>query len=186
MRGLWLAILVGGCAGGEEPPADDSAVDSGGDSDVPKDTGPQLPTDPAPFTVEIGGGWTGTMVLDSPTCINYPQGSLVSFRQFWRGSHNGLLVVDVIGTFEGAGTYDLSNSSLRVLLQSEAGNEYNLALSADDSQGDTASLRVDHISSIAWGEATVSGMHGSVDGADVGAVTVTSPIPIYCPTVTTQ
>jgi hypothetical protein len=189
MRGNSL-ILLGclACAGGDD--GSTAGVDSGDTSDVdtepPADTGPQLPKSPAPFTVDVSGGWTGSVTFDRPTCVNYPQGSLVNFRQFWRGNHNGLLIIEVLSNFEGAGAYNTTDHNLRIALQSEAGSEYTLALRVDTTAGDSATLQVDHISDVAWGEATLTGMHGSADGAEVGAVALTGPLPVYCPVVTSQ
>ena len=180
------SLLLSGC-GSSEP------EDSEGDSqdsetvDSPVDTGPQLPADPRPLTVETTGGWAQTIVFDTPSCLHYPEAAPVTFRQFWRGSdHNAVLIIEVLSTFAGAGDYNTTDHNLRVRLQSEAGSAYNMSLSADTSQGDSATLTVEHISTIAWGEATVTGLHGTADGADVGAVGISSPLPAYCPIVTSQ
>lgn len=173
---LLIALWLVGCSGGQ----DDT------DTGALSDTDPQLPADPRPVTVEVGGGWTGSIVFDSPSCINYPPNVLTNFRQFWRGQHNAVLIIEVLGAFEGAGDYTTTTDNLRVRLQSEAGEDYTMSLAVDGVQGDSATLSIDHISTVAWGEATLTGMHGQVDGADVGAVTVTSPLPIYCPSVAEQ
>ncbi|TNE85704.1 MAG: hypothetical protein EP330_24955 [Deltaproteobacteria bacterium] len=188
---LFFAVALVACAGGssDEETVTDDITDSGDTStDQVEDTGPQLPQSPAPFTVEVSGGWTSSVTFDTPTCVNYPEGSLVNFRQFWRGSHNGLLIIEVLSNFTGAGEYNTTDHNLRMALQNEAGAEYNMSLRIDTSQGDSGTLTVDHVSDIAWGEATVTGMHGTVDGDTTNpvAVTLTSPLPIYCPAVTSQ
>ncbi|MCO4746740.1 MAG: hypothetical protein KC912_18235 [Proteobacteria bacterium] len=187
---LSLVFPLVACTGSSDDDDDgtDSADTSGG-SDSPVDTGPQLPTDPRPVTVTLGGGYTGTIEFDTPTCTNYPQGSLVSFRQFWRGSsHNAVLIADVIGNFAGAGTYNTTDHNLRVLLQSDSSSTtYNFSFSADTGQGDSATMTIDHISDIAWGEFQATHLHGQVDGTVVtDAVTINGPLPIYCPAVTSQ
>ena len=142
------SLLLSGC-GSSEP------EDSEGDSqdsetvDSPVDTGPQLPADPRPLTVETTGGWAQTIVFDTPSCLHYPEAAPVTFRQFWRGSnHNAVLIIEVLSTFAGAGDYNSTDHNLRVRLQSEAGSAYNMSLSADTSQGDSATLTVEHISTI--------------------------------------
>lgn len=188
-RFAWLLVVCVGCSGADstddEVPSD-SGDTSDSDTEPPVDTGPQLPEAPMPFTVDVSGGWTGSVTFDTPTCVNYPQGSLVNFRQFWRGSHNGLLIIEVLSNFTGAGDYNTADHNLRIALQSEAGAEYNLGLRVDTAQGDSATLTVEHVSTVAWGQATLTGMHGLADGADVGAVSVTGTLPVYCPEVTSQ
>ena len=90
------SLLLSGC-GSSEP------EDSEGDSqdsetvDSPVDTGPQLPADPRPLTVETTGGWAQTIVFDTPSCLHYPEAAPVTFRQFWRGSdHNAVLIIELV------------------------------------------------------------------------------------------
>jgi len=124
---------------------------------------------------------TDTIAFDQPTCSEYPPQTLTSFRNFWRGSdHNAVLIVQVLGGFHGAGTYDSATDPVTVTLQSEAGSPYNFSYALDTAHGDTASLTIDSIDGEAWGHFSFSALHDS-SGGEVTALPM--PIPIWCPSV---
>jgi hypothetical protein len=175
----------GGESGGESGGEGEEGGDGGGD------TGPlspdDIPEDPSPFTLSVSGAYNGDLLFDSPSCT-WPYGSS-NFRVFWRnssGAHVFVLVAELLGTFEGPGTYNETDHSARVRLQEEAGGSASY-YAVDSAQGDRASITVDFAEyddlkdeGIAWGEFTVEGMHDSSGGLiEVSPTTVQ----IWCPTV---
>jgi hypothetical protein len=172
----------GGDEGGEE------GGDDGGNGE---DTGPlradDLPENPGAFTLNVTGAYTGSLLFDSPNCT-WPYGSS-NFRVFWRnssGDHVFVLVAELLGSFDGAGTYNETEHSARAKLQEEAGGSASY-YAADSTQGDTVSITVEYAdyddledAGVAWGEYTVEGMHDSSGGLiEISPSTV----PIWCPTV---
>jgi hypothetical protein len=199
-------ILTLACSGGdaEDSAHDESGGESGGSTagdgggeagdegdDGGADTGPlgpdDLPPDPGAFTLSISGAYSGDLLFDTPSCT-WPYGS-ANFRVFWRngsGDHVFVLVAELLGTFDGAGTYDETNHSARAKLQEEAGGSASY-YAADAAQGDAVTITVEHAeyddledAGIAWGEYTLSTMHDSSGGQI--QITPTT-VPIWCPTV---
>jgi hypothetical protein len=157
----------------------DTDTDADADTDTDTDADADMPSDPTPFTITVSGGYSGTLAFDEATCTN-PLGSS-NFSIFWRDSadsHFFVLVGQMLGTFDGAGTYD--ETEVTIKLQEEAGGDGNYFASTD---GDAVSFTIDHIDDqstdtrVAWGSYTVS----SLDG---GTITVSADeIPIWCPAV---
>jgi hypothetical protein len=171
-----LGLALGACT-----PKDDSnngGDDTGPDTSPPVDTS-DFPDDPAPFDVQVSGAYEGTLTFDEPDCY-YPTGSS-NLRVFWRnadGAHAFFLLVELLGDFQGAGSYDGGNSDPRARLQEEAGGTGN-TFASDSGLGDTVTFLVEQLEEDrAWGEFTISGMH---DGQG-GAITLSpSTLPIWCP-----
>ena len=172
---------TGQAEGGENGEGNEGGSDTGPTSDT------DIPDDPSPFTLTVSGAYDEDLVFDSPSCT-WPYGS-ANFRVFWRngnGDHVFVLVAELLGSFEGAGTYNETDHGARVKLQEEAGGSGGYyALDAD--QGDTTSITVDYAAyddledaGIAWGEFTVSGMHDSSGGQ---VQLSPNTVPIWCPTV---
>ncbi len=174
---LFSALIFAGC--GEKEDTGFEPPDTGPDTE---DTGPDLgdmPDDPAPFEITISGTDNETIVFDSPTCY-YPVGSS-NLRVFWRsgsGAHAWVLLAELLGDFEGPGTYDASNAAPRAKLQEEAGGEGRY-YQAEATLGDTVSITVEQLEEDrAWGEYEVSGMHDT----EGGSITLSPmPVPIWCP-----
>lgn len=180
-----------GTGGDGTGPGEGGENGEGGPGDEGTDTGPtndsDIPDDPSPFTLTVSGAYNGDLVFDSPSCT-WPYGS-ANFRVFWRnssGDHVFVLVAELLGSFEGAGTYNETDHGARVKLQEEAGGSGSYyALDAD--QGDTTAITVDYAeyddlkdAGVAWGEFTVSGMHDSSGGQ---IQLSPNTVPIWCPTV---
>jgi len=168
-------VVLGTLACTNKDDDEETAVDTS-DSDT---TG-ELPPDPSPFTLTVSGGPDTTLTFDQPYCNN-PTGSS-NFTVIWRDSgdsHVFALLVQLLGDFDGAGTYDYSNANPRIKLQEEAGGQKQF-YQVDPNQGHTLSVTIDHFDEEqAWGEFTFSGMDGSF-----GPLTVSpQPIPIWCPDV---
>jgi hypothetical protein len=198
-------ILTLACGGGdaEDSAQSESSGESGGSSsgdesgeggeggEGGEDTGPlgpdDLPPDPGAFTLSVSGAYTGDLLFDTPSCT-WPYGSS-NFRVFWRngsGDHVFVLIAELLGPVEGAGTYDETNHSARAKLQEEAGGSASY-YAADAAQGDTVSITVEHAeyddledAGIAWGEYTLSTMHDS-SGGEIQITPTT--VPIWCPTI---
>ena len=185
-RLLLLALLSAACTKESANPnqwpkdtADPTVDDTGGDTDDTGqivDTG--LPDGVSPFTLSTSDGHS--LTFDASTC-QWP-GWTTNFRQFWRvsdHSHVFVLVIEILGGFAGAGTYDNATSNARIRLQEEAGGS-GAYYAADPAQGDTVNITIDAISDVdwtGWGTATASGLH-SADGA---AITLNpSTLPIWC------
>lgn len=184
---LFLGMFVG-CGAKEDPSPEgdsggaDTATESVDDGDADGGAPPSngdMPDDPSPFTLSLSDG--STLLFDQPSCQHF-RGS-TNFRAFWRDAsrnHNYVMTLQIMQTFEGAGTYDNSSHRVDVKLQEEAPQTGAPTYWTDGDQGDTVSLTVTYIDEdIAWGEVEVSGMH---DPASGGAVSVTpSTLPIWCP-----
>lgn len=166
-----FALLLVACEGGQ----DDTALDDTGDTG-----GGGFPDDPSPLSITFSGEISETIVFDQPSCIHYPPQTGTSFRNFWRGDgHNAVLIVQVLGSFDGAGTYVAGLDNLGVALQSEAGSPYDFAYTLDTTKGDDGSLTIDGIGDQAWGEFTFTGLHSAT-----GSLTASPlPIPVWCPDV---
>ena len=175
-------LSLSACFGKDDSAAPEGDTDTDADADTDTDTDTDttgFPADPSPFDVTVSGAYTGTLTFDDPTCY-YPEGSS-QLRVFWRNEareHVFFLLVELLSGFEGAGTYDDSNTSPRAKLQEEAGGS-GYYFQSDADQGDVVSLTVqldeeDH----AWGEWTATGLHDTEGGAITMEPTV---IPIWCP-----
>lgn len=193
---LLLLGLAVGCAGGNDKGGEDGGADGGGVGDGGTGDGGDgggedsgdggtsaLPPKPDPFTLTVRGGTSLDLYFDTPTCQKPKGGS--NFRAFWRdstGSHVFVLVADLLGTFDGAGTYTTADANATIKLQEEAGGS-GAYYATDDDQGDSASITVEAIDEelgIAWGEFEVDGLHSS----SAGGITVSPmPVPIWCETL---
>ncbi|MCB9764829.1 MAG: hypothetical protein H6739_33950 [Alphaproteobacteria bacterium] len=168
---LGLALA---CGRGKDEPVDSDSAGADDSEDVPL-TAEDMPADPSPFTLTLSGGWNTTLTFDQPTCSN-PTGSS-NLRVFWRGSsHVAVLVLDLLGTYEGAGTYTTAADGARVRIQEEAGGSgYYFGTTESDSI-EAEVLYADE--DIAWGTYTVSGF------SDGGLTIEPTTIPIWCPEFT--
>ena len=185
----WLFLgLVFGCGTKEDEPsagdsggennADAGAGDSDADGGAPPVRG-DMPVDPSPFDLVLSDG--STLSFDQPSCQHYRGSS--NFRSFWRDSarsHNYVLTMQVMQTFDGAGSYDNTSGRVDVKLQEEAPQTGAPTYWTDADQGDTVSLTVTYIDEdVAWGEAAVSGLHDPSAGTAVSLTPDT--LPIWCP-----
>lgn len=169
-----------GTQGDDTGVATDDTGGTAGDGGAPTD---QLPARPDPFTLRVTGGADLSLHFDTPTCSK-PVGSS-NFRAFWRdstGSHVFVLIADLLGSFDDAGTYDTASHGAKVKLQEEAGGTGSYAYFAtDDTQGDSATITVDFIDEeeleIAWGQFSFTSLHGDSGPALTAAP---QPIPIWC------
>jgi hypothetical protein len=172
---MWWLLAVG-CHGKVAQETDQVGDTDTTPATVDTDTDLPMPADPRPITLHVHGFTELTLVFDAPTC-GVTQGA-PTFRAFWRngeGEHVFVLVAEVIGLYTGPGSYDSSMGRVDAKLQEEAGGSG--AYFATDTT-DTTSITVDgQDDTRAWGEFTVSGMHGGD-----GAITLDpSTIPIWCP-----
>lgn len=156
--------------------------DSGdsGDTQDTNDTGSsvKLPPDPRPLVLHVTGAYNGTLTFDAPTCSWYD--GVPNFRTFWRNGskeHVFVLIAEIIGAFDGPGTYDQTMGTVRVKLQEEAGGS-GYYFGTDTTAGDTVSITVDGVNeTAAAGSFTFDELTG-----DGGAVQVSpQPVPIWCP-----
>ena len=136
-----------------------------------------LPPDPSPFTLEVSGAHTQSIVFNQATCSR-PNGSS-NLRQFWRGDgHVFVLKVEIMGTATAAGVYTAVDHDVRATLQEEAGGSglYFVAGAAE-----TIEVTVDGLdddADEAWGSWTVSGMSDASGG---GVLLSPQPLPVWCP-----
>lgn len=187
----WLALaLAVGCSAKDSPSESGNPTDSGsgasedldggtGDDDGGPIDSEDFPADPSPFSISLSDG--STLSFNLPSCQHF-RGS-TNFRSFWRDadrSHTYVLTMQVMQTFEGAGTYSSADHRVEVKLLEEAPRTGAPTYWTDSSGGDTAAIEVLYIDDErAWGETTVSGLHDVESG---GAVSVTpSTLPVWCP-----
>lgn len=173
---LHLALALA-CRGDKDEPVESSDDTQTQTDDSPAHSDPltaeDMPASPAPFTLTLTGAWPVTLTFDQPTCSS-PVGSS-NLRVFWRGSsHVAVLVLNVLGTYQGAGDYTEAEHGLRVALQEEAGGSgYYFASETGDDISATVLFDDD---SVAWGEYTVTTLH-----SDSGDITLSpTTIPIWC------
>ena len=184
MNGLLLMGMLG-CEtkDAKSANADTGIDDTAGSAVDAADAGPvtsaDMPENPAPFTLTLSDG--RSLPFDQPSCQHF-RGS-TNFRAFWRNgarSHNYVLTMQVMQSFDGVGTYENTMARVDVKLQEEAPQTGAPTYWTDGELGDTASLTVVYIDEdIAWGEASASGLHEPAGGA---AVSVSpSTLPVWCP-----
>ncbi len=165
----------------DDSAADDDDDDDTVDDDDDDDDSSAMPPDPSPFTVTFSGAINESIVFSTPTCEVYPDPSNVNYRHFWRDpSHNAVLILEILGAYEGPGTYDETMNTVRVKLQAEAplGSPYDFYYGSDSAQGDTVSVTITYAepAGVTWGEFTFSSISG-----DGGSVTASpQPIPLWC------
>jgi len=165
---------------GEETGASDDGdsgstggADSGAGADV-------LPPDPRPLTITVSGASSQTLVFDQITCTHPLNSS--NFRVFWRGSdHVYVLKAEVLGDYDGPGTYRSGDTNTRASLQEEAGGSLAYFV-VDPASGDSVEFTMDAHDvegAEAWGSFTISGMTGGEGSIQISPSTV----PIWCPVV---
>ena len=125
-----LAMVIGvGCTSTEKESSDDSGGSviadgdsgSGGDS-TDGDEDDSMPPNPAPFTINlVHEALTQSLSFDLPTCQHF-RGS-TNFRAFWRDearTHTYVLTMQIMSTFNGAGTYSSADHRVDFKLLEEA------------------------------------------------------------------
>ncbi len=177
---LSVFLITTGC--GDKETDSDTNIDTGSDTgpDTAEDTD-TFPDDPSPFQIQLSGDESENLRFDEPYCNNMMGSS--NLRIFWRDStnqHVWVLVAELMGSFDGAGTYTLDeNGSVRVKLQEEAGGQARGYMTSH-SDGDTAQIVLEHVEeNRLYGHVTVSSMHGT--NGQIGF----SPVefPIWCPSI---
>jgi hypothetical protein len=183
--GLGLALACGG-----KSDEDDAEGDDGEDSSLPDDSGAGgsdsgqgtggLPADPRPLTITVTGATSQSLTFDQVTCTHPLNSS--NFRIFWRGTgHVFVLKAEVLGDYEGPGTYSSADTNTRASLQEEAGGS-GFFFTVDPAAGDSVSFTMeahDTDTAEAWGTFTVNGMTGPEGSIQIAPTTV----PIWCPVV---
>ena len=171
---------------GEPTPLDEGSADEGGDDDgAAGDDGQggagsgEMPDKPAAFTVSISDGTQ--LEFDLPTCSHYRGSS--NFRTFWRKedrSHVYVLIMEVMGSFDGAGSYSSTEGAVRVKMQQEAGGDgTGSSYNTSDVEDSEVVLTIDHLDEdVAWGSASLTAMWNRTQEVEV-TVTPTS-LPIWC------
>jgi len=130
---------------------------------APVDTGDGYPDNPAPFTLSISGAMSQSLVFDEPSCSS-PTGS-TNMRMFWRNRSNAhvfVLVTEILGDFDGVGTYTSPEYRANIKLQEEAGGSARYFGSTEDS-----AVRIEYEmyeDQFAFGQAQLTSLEGS-DGS---------------------
>ena len=139
------------------------------------DTGDVYPSNPAPFTIEISGVMSQSLVFDEPSCSS-PTGS-TNMRMFWRNkndAHVFVLVTEILGDFDGVGTYTSPAFRANIKLQEEAGGSARYFASTDASN--TEIEYTIYEDQFAFGQAQVD----SLEGTD-GSISINpSSFPLWC------
>ena len=165
----------------EPTPLDENADDGGTDDGTESGGGVSggMPDKPAPFTVRLSDGTS--LEFDLPTCSHYRGSS--NFRTFWRKedrTHVYVLIMEVMGIFEGAGAYSSTMGTVQIKMQQEAGGDgtgssYNTG-TLEEAE---VVLTIDQLDEeVAWGSASLTAMWNRTEEAQV-TVTPTT-LPIWC------
>jgi hypothetical protein len=186
-----LAMLVGvACTATEKDSSEDSgaegsaAGDSGSEGDsVDGDDDDSMPPNPGLFTIElVHETLTQSLNFDLPTCQHF-RGS-TNFRAFWRDearTHTYVLTMQVMSTFNGAGTYSSADHRVDFKLLEEAPMTGVPTYFTDSEAGDATEIDVTYIDEeVAWGSATITGLH-TTDGFSVEMTP--SIVSIWCPDI---
>ena len=194
---LALLVLTAGCGAKEDDqetndsagwpsssqsaptPLDDGTADAGDESGSGGGGPGDMPAKPAPFTVSVSDGTS--LVFDLPACSHY-RGSR-NFRTFWRNgdrSHVYVLIMEVMGIFDGAGEYTSTAGAVQVKMQQEAGGDgTGSSYSTGALEASEVVLTIDHLDEeVAWGSASLTAMWNRTEEMEV-TVSPTS-LPIWC------
>ena len=139
------------------------------------DTADAYPDNPAPFTLSVSGAMSQDLIFDEPSCSS-PTGS-TNMRMFWRNkndAHVFVLVTEILGDFDGVGTYTSPEFRANIKLQEEAGGSARYFASTDSSN---AIIEYEiYEDQFAFGKAQLD----SLDGAD-GSISINpSSFPLWC------
>jgi hypothetical protein len=178
---LWITLFACSSSKSTLDTSDSALVDTN-DTDDTQDTNDSgsFPEDPGPFSIDLSGVYTQTLVFDEPSCLK-PAGSS-NLRIFWRNSqdqHVFVLKLELLGNYTGVGTYETNEA--RATLQEEAGGS-GLYFTANTDLGDMVDLQIlgdedGHI----WGEGNTPSMH-DVNEAEI--IFSPSLVPVWCDEVT--
>lgn len=153
----------------------DSSTSDDTDTESTSDTAISLPSNPSPFTLEISGAQNRSLVFDEPTCSS-PTGSS-NMRMFWRNkndAHVFVLVTEILGGFDGVGSYSPPDFRANIKLQEEAGGE-GLYYGSSNTSGVEITYDIYEENFIS-GSATAT----SLEGND-GSITISPPpYPLWC------
>ena len=155
----------------------DSSDDNSGSTDTNQssDTASVYPDNPAPFSITVSGAQSRDLVFDEPSCSS-PMGSN-NMRMFWRNSNDAhvfVMVTEVMGGFEGAGSYSPPDFRANIKLQEEAGGQGLYYGSGDDS-GVTITYDISEENFVS-GSATFTSLQGND-----GDITISpSTYPLWC------
>ena len=165
----------------EPTPLDENADDGGTDDGTESGGGVSggMPDKPAPFTVRLSDGTS--LEFDLPTCSHYRGSS--NFRTFWRKedrTHVYVLIMEVMGIFEGAGAYSSTMGTVQIKMQQEAGGDgTGSSYNTGPLEEAEVVLTIDHLDEeVAWGSASLTAMWNRTEEAQV-TVTPTT-LPIWC------
>ena len=154
---------------------DSADTNNSDDTSLTEDTAEQYPADPSPFTITISGAESETLIFDKPSCSS-PTGS-PNMRMFWRnrsGSHVFVLLAEVLGDFDGVGTYTAPEQRVNIKLQEEAGGQGRYFASNDSSNSViTYDISDDNFIS---GEASVNALYNG----DLEVTLSPSSFPLWC------
>jgi hypothetical protein len=90
--------------------------------------------------------------------------------------------MQVMQTFDGAGTYGSADHRVEVKLLEESPRTGAPTYWTDSSGGDTSAIEVTYIDDdLAWGETTLSGLHDAGSGAAIAVSPNT--LPVWCPDI---
>ncbi len=165
----------------EPTPLDENADDGGTDDGTESGGGVSggMPDKPAPFTVRLSDGTS--LEFDLPTCSHYRGSS--NFRTFWRKedrTHVYVLIMEVMGIFEGAGAYSSTMGTVQIKMQQEAGGDgTGSSYNTGPLEEAEVVLTIDHLDEeVAWGSASLTAMWNRTEEAQVSVTPTT--LPIWC------
>ena len=128
-------------------------------SDSQQETGDSFPQKPT-FSLSISGAETLDLAFDEATCAS--QMNSGNLRVFWRtstGQHVFVLVAELLGTYEGVGSYNQTDHRAKIKLQEEAGGMARYYATNSD---DTVEITIDYQGDDGlYGTANTTTLHGS-------------------------
>ena len=150
-------LIIGACT--SENKTDDTSTTNEPATDTEQETGDTFPPKPS-FSLATSGGETMDLSFDEPTCTS--QVNSGNLRIFWRTSNNQhvfVLVAELLGTYDGVGSYNQEAHRAKIKLQEEAGGMARYYATSSD---DEVTITIDyHDEDGLYGTAQTTTLHGT-------------------------
>ena len=150
-------LLAFGACNSEK--TDDTSTNNEPTTDTEQDTNNTFPEKPS-VSLTISGAETMDLSFDKPTCTS--QVNSGNLRIFWRSSTNQhvfVLVAELLGTYDGVGSYNQEEHRAKIKLQEEAGG---MARYYATNSSDEVTITIDyHDEDGLYGTAQTATLHGT-------------------------
>ena len=174
MAGKYIPFLLALGACNSEEKTQDTGENHQPSADTEQETGESFPPKPK-FTMTVGGAENMDLAFDQPTCTS--QVNSGNLRIFWRTSTNQhvfVLVAELLGTYEGVGSYNETEHRAKIKLQEEAGG---MARYYATNSSDSVTITIDYQGDDGlYGLAQTTTLHGTN-----GDITISPDnFPLWC------